>query len=354
MSVTLRYKKNAKGSITPYIDIYENGMRKREYLKHLKLRDKPKKTLDRDNNKQNKILAEQIRDKKARDLQANVYHVIPATKTSTDVLKFFATYIERYSKKDKRLLRASYAKFQAFMSERSIRQLSTNHLSKGLIIDFKGYLETSMNGETPSNYFKKFKMMVQGMVNEGLMHTNPAIGVSIKRSDTIKKDILNFEEIARLHKAPITNEEVKRAFLFCCYTGLRFCDVKEVSHINVQNNLLKITQKKTGKPVIVPLNETALAIINSSLATKGSLFNLPSHTACLKGLRVWVKNAGIDKHITWHCARHSFGTAIIEYGADVSSATSLLGQTSFASTMRYVRVVEKLKERAVGNLPVLR
>ncbi len=350
MSVTLRYRPNADGTQTPYIDIYVSGDRKREPLKHLKI-VKAKSQLDRDSNKQKKLLAEQATSKRAIEVQASVSGVIPTLKRSLNVLNHFRDFANNYSKKDKRVILAALAKFEQFLNESDIHQLTTNRLTRGLIFEFKDYLEQTLNGETPSNYFKKFKKALEVLVDEGLLEKNPAKSIVLKKSESINKEILTFDEIKLLTQTPIHNEEVKRAFLFSCYTGLRFCDVKVLSWNNINNGNVKLIQSKTARPVIVPLHEITLQILNEGKTDSGRIFNLPTHTACLKDLKVWVKKAGIKKHITWHCARHSFATGLIYYGSDVDSASSLLGHSSYAYTQRYVRMSEQLKETAVANLP---
>lgn len=81
------------------------------------------------------------------------------------------------------------------------------------------------------------------------------------------------------------------------------------------------------------------------------VFKLPTHNGCLKNLRVWVKAAGVGKHITWHCARHSFGTNLIRSGADVLITSKLLGHTSPKHTVRYVRITDDLKKAAIERIP---
>jgi integrase/recombinase XerD len=219
-------------------------------------------------------------------------------------------------------------------------------------------LEQTLNGETPANYFKKFKKVLSYGVKEKVFLSEiPALLASkdkelrVKRNSGIKKDILSFEEIQLLADAECGNSEVKRAFLFCCLTGLRFCDANELKWRNIQNNSLNIIQQKTGTPVGINLNKSALNILGEHGKVEDHVFNLPSHTACLKHLKNWCNKALISKKITWHCARHSFATSIIFYGSDVKSASALLGHNSLTYTDRYVRVVEKLKEKAVENLP---
>lgn len=67
----------------------------------------------------------------------------------------------------------------------------------------------------------------------------------------------------------------------------------------------------------------------------------------------WVKRAEIDKHITWHCARHSFAVNILNNGANIKTVASLLGHSDLKNTEKYTRAIDKLKEDAINSLPTL-
>lgn len=355
MSIFLRKRKNNDGSTSLVLDIYHNGKRRYEFLKELKLM-KPTTAIDRQVNKERIQLAEAIKNKRELQLQGEDYEITPAfKKTGIDFIKFFEAYLTKYTKKDKRVLNGCLTKFKEFMIESNISFLTTKQVNEALVTDFKEYLEAKLHGETPANYFKKLKKVLKFGVKEGIFSKNPANELTVKRSEGIAKEILTYEEIGKLAQTPCTNEEVKRAFLFSCLTGSRFCDVINLKAKNINGNVLKFTQQKTQKAVSINLNEDALHLLKASAGGKSdtAIFKLPSHTACLKDLRVWCKNAGITKKITWHCARHSFATNIIFYGSDVNSASALLGHSSLTYTQRYVRVVDSLKEKAVQNLPKL-
>jgi site-specific recombinase XerD len=74
---------------------------------------------------------------------------------------------------------------------------------------------------------------------------------------------------------------------------------------------------------------------------------------CLKALNRWVKRAGINKHITWHCARHSFAVNILNNGANIKTVASLLGHSGLRHTEKYTRAVDSLKQQAIASLPAL-
>jgi len=349
MSVKLRKRKNEDGTTSLLLDIYHEGKRKYEFLKELKL-IKASTAVDREENRQRVRLAEQIKNKREQLLQGTEYDITPDFKRSIDFLQFFEEYVKTYVKKDKRVIEGCLGRFKLFLKDQGIEAISTRKINETLINNFKEYLESKLSGETPSNYFKKFKKVLLHGVREKIFLRNPAEGISIHKKEGIKKDILTTAEIQKLANTKVTNAEVKRAFLFSCNTGLRFCDVKELKWENINGQQLKISQQKTGISVTVNLNKNALRILGT-LGKQGLVFSLPSHTACLKNLKTWCKDAEINKTITWHCARHSFATNIIFHGSDVNTASSLLGHNSLMYTQRYLRVVEVLKENAVQNLP---
>ena len=214
-------------------------------------------------------------------------------------------------------------------------------------------MESSLKGETPSCYFKRLKRLLQEATKQKMFSENPAAEIKCRPFKTEQKDTLTFDEIKTLISARCPNEEVKSAFIFSCLTGLRYCDVKELRGLNIKDNELELVQKKTKVRVTISLNSDAMNIIKNRSNPTELLFHLPSHTGCLKNLRVWIKNAEIDKHICWHNARHSFGTNLIEVGTDIYTTSKLLGHTSLKHTERYVRESKKLKEEAVNNLPHL-
>jgi len=355
-NVQLRRKENSNGTVSLYLDIYSRGKRRYEFLS-LKLIKPARTALDRVNNQQNLQLAEQIRNNKANELAANDYQIQPKFKSKVVFLEYFDNFVNKYTKKDKRILVASYHKLIEFMRDQDKISLSINQVDGLFVSDFKEYLESHLNGESPANYFKKFKMVLKKALTEKLIHQNPASDIIISsRNDSINKEILSSEEIELLYQVPCTNDQVKKSFIFCCFTGLRYCDIKSLTWGNIDfiNNRLSIVQQKTGVPLDIKLHESALQLLPKTKGIGGvQVFNLPSHNACIKGLKVWVKRAGINKKITWHCARHSLATNIIFYGGDLINSSSVLGHTTVKYTERYTRKVASLRDKAIDNLPGL-
>lgn len=356
MAVALRKKTNKNKTIsTYYLDIYNNNKRSYEFLKNLKHIEKPKNGLEREQNKENERLAKKIKAKREHELESNNYNVVPTYKQQIDFIAFFEDFINNYTKADKRVVEATYLKFKQFLIDSEIKTLHTNNLDESLVYDFKRYLEDSLNGETPANYFKKFKLLIKAGMRKKIFLTNPAQDITIKRNESIKKQVLSNDDIQLLASTPITNQEVKNAFLFSLFTGLRYSDIINLKwkNIDFENGLLRKTQQKTQNAVTIELHKIAIQLLGTPTKSTDNVFSLPSHTACNKNLKNWCKKAGINKHITWHCARHSFGTNLVFYGADLTTTSSLLGHSSLRYTERYVHIVKSLKERAVSNLPTI-
>lgn len=214
---------------------------------------------------------------------------------------------------------------------------------------------------------QRFKKVVHFAVDQGIMAKDPCNGVKCVVDDQVlRKDVLSQEEIEQLIAThyPMEKDNVRNAFIFCLYTGMRFCDVKDLKYqsIDYANKLLKFEQDKTKGHsarnwVTIPLNDGLIHLVGepSDGKTKESLiFDLPSYESCCKSVKRWVKRAGIDKHISWHCARHSFAVNILNNGANIKTVASLLGHSGLKHTEKYTRAVDKLKEDAINSLPELK
>ena len=241
-------------------------------------------------------------------------------------------------------------------------------ITHGMMVKFADYLQTRSVGEGAKSILQRFKKVVRFCVSQGLMAKDPCEGVKcIVDDQVLKKDVLSQEEIQRLIDThyPSEKENVRNAFIFCLYTGMRFCDVKDLRYgsIDYANRLLSFEQDKTKGHsarswVSIPLNDGLLTLVgkpeDSGKGKEDLIFDLPTYESCCKSVRRWVKRAGIDKHISWHCARHSFAVNILNNGANIKTVASLLGHSGLKHTEKYTRAVDKLKEDAINSLPELK
>jgi site-specific recombinase XerD len=167
---------------------------------------------------------------------------------------------------------------------------------------------------------------------------SPALGISNIRGVSTFKEFLTDEEIKLLFITKCDNENVQNAFLFSCLTGVRACDLIKLksSDINEWQGIKHFTiiQEKTKKKVIVPIPEIAFQFLGSFLGDR--LFNLPSYGCRNKLLKTWMTKAGIDKHITFNCARHSFAMILATKGVNDYGIKKGLGHKTSGATDNYL------------------
>lgn len=350
--------------------VYKKINRECERLK-LYLWQAPRTPMERQQNKETLEIAKKIRFERGQELLENAEGYRLKKDKDINFYDWYDGFVGSYTKTDKNKLRRAKELFMECMEKtpefkKYAQRIAPDQVTKEMIVAFTEYLQNKFNGETPHTLYSRFKKVILVAVERDVMRKNPCKGVSIKiDKNKLTKDILSLEEIQRLIATHYTGEnpDIRRAFIFCLYCGLRWCDVKDLTFANVDysNRLLKFEQAKTkghstASGVVIPLNEGLLKLIGEPKEGKGKdsiIFPLPSHTMCLKALRHWVKRAEIDKHITWHCARHSFATNILSNGANIKVVASLLGHSDLRHTEKYTRAVDALKQEAINSLPEL-
>lgn len=381
----LKQKALSDGNYSLYLDYYlgrvdvkdeETGevkskvQRKREFL-HLTLLASPRTPIERQQNKETLNLAQKIRFEREQELKESLHGYRLKRDRDINFLDYFQAYIDGYTKKDIRMVQIALSRFRDFLKEtpeysKFAYKIKPEQINKDMIEAFTEYLQSRSVGEGARSIYQRFKKVIKYAIEHDVMLKNPCNDIVIKIDENIlRKDVLSQDEIQRLIATHYDNENpnIQRAFIFCLYCGLRFCDVKDLTFANVDysNKLLKFEQNKTkghsaSSGVVIPLNDGLLRLIGepTSDQSKDSLiFPLPSYEMCLKAIKRWVKRAGINKHISWHCARHSFAVNILNNGANIKTVASLLGHSGLKHTEKYTRAIDSLKQDAINSLPEL-
>lgn len=388
----LKKKVMSDGNLSLYLDYYlgrirvtdeETGevkskvQRKREFL-HLTLLASPRTPIERQQNKDILLEAQRIRLEREQELKEGKFGYRLKKSKEINFFDYFQSYIESYKKKDIRMIEIALHRFQDFLRDTAEykkfqKRITPQQISREMMLAFTEYLQSRSVGEGARGIFARFKKVYKSCgVKYKFSYTEPFTDVegktiSIKIDEKqLRKEILSLDEIAQLASTHYDNENpnIRRAFLFCLYAGLRFCDVKDLTFANVDfaNRLLKFEQSKTkghsaNSGVWIPLEETHLKLIGEPSQPDNRrelIFPLPSYEMCLKALKRWVKRAGISKHISWHCARHSFAVNILNEGANIKTVASLLGHSDLRHTEKYTRAVDSLKRQATASLPPLK
>lgn len=344
--------------------------RKREYLK-LYLWQAPRTPIERQQNKEILELAKKIRFERGQDLLESVEGYRLKKDRDINFLDYFQSYIDKYTKKDYRMIVIALKRFRDFLHDtpeynKFEKRIKPEQITKDIVEAYTEYLQSRSVGEGAKSIYARFKKVIKYAVEHDVISKNPCNGIVIKVDEQIlKKEVLSPEEIQQLIATHYDNENpnIRRAFIFCLYCGLRYCDVKDLTFANVDysNKLLKFEQNKTkghsaNSGVIIPLNDGILSLIGEPISPNNrdeAIFPLPSYEMCLKALKRWVRRAGINKHISWHCARHSFAVNILNNGANIKTVASLLGHSGLKHTEKYTRAIDSLKQEAINSLPKL-
>lgn len=182
--------------------------------------------------------------------------------------------------------------------------------------------------------------------------------LKLKKSDIKQRETLSFSEVKLLEEYPFARERFDRArdvFLFQAYTGLAYIDVltlrkENISKgINGQNWIIK-KREKTKSLAKIPLIEKAQAILDKyGNYFENKLLPVVDNTAYNRSLEKMMVMLGIDKHITSHCARHTFATLMRESGSDLNNLKQIVAHSHTSMTEHYAQLTSETLVDEVGK-----
>ena len=209
----------------------------------------------------------------------------------------------------------------------------------------------------PNTIFQLF--LVFGFVfaqaqRDAIITRNPIKELNSKERPKQENDVREFltlEEVSRLIKTPYKDEQVKCAFLLSVFTGLRWSDIKllkwEDLHEDENGKYFRVTMKKTAKPICVYLSDIGTKYLPTRTKSNdnGLVFTLPNNTRINAHVRRWCKEAEITKQVSFHVARHTFATMMLNNGTSLEVVSKMLGHKKLSTTEIYA----KLLNRTIAN-----
>ena len=352
MGVKLRQKEYKSGTKTYYLDIWHNNQRTFEFLE-IRI-DKNSTSVER---KEKKELAERVRAKRELELENYIHGTIPRHRKKACFNDYYNAFLDSYKKNDKRMFRYAYEKFLDYSG---LKRIQAHEIDLKLMEGYKQYLENDagLTGETPYDYFARFKRVLKRAFKDGLIDQNRYLEISelsIPRTNNqLKKQVFSIDELRKLNATPCGNEEVKRAFLFACYTGLGEAEIRNLTWSRILNeNKIMLFREKTGEQILNDLPESAIKLLGQRGKNEDLIFTLPSNVAVSKNLKNWAKAAEITKNISFYCGRHTFAVQLLMSGANLKTVADCLGQSSTRYTIKYLNYVDVLKSKAISDLPSL-
>lgn len=234
--------------------------------------------------------------------------------------------------------------------------LGFEEMTSHLVHEFeKHMLAKGLEMNTVAKHLKHLRAFVNSAIDKRLLDASnhPFRRYKIKTSQS-KHTFLLPEEIRRLEHLQLTGSELRLkhtldAFLFCCYTGLRYSDFVALD----EKNIVEIEGKpwivfhsvKTGVEVKLPVyllfEGKAWNLLDKYRGKWSSFFSLKSNAYVNRDLEAIGRLAGIEKHFTFHSARHTNATLLIYHGANITTVQKLLGHRNIATTQIYVEIMGK-------------
>ena len=360
--IRLRMKPLNNGSKSLYLDIYRNGKRSYEYLKMYIIPETD------DNARKRNIVtmtaANAIKSKRIIEMTNGEAGIkMPDEKPKMLLSEWMQQYMANQESKGKKGLHQIKVAMQ-ILKDYAGEQVTMEGVDKTFCKGYIDYLLTEyqpmgkpISRFTAQNYYRVLNCALNAAVRADIIKVNPMNKLDnsekIRRPDS-KREYMTIEEIRSLIAAQMEYSAVKNAYLFSCFCGLRISDIIGLKWKNVYIDngqyRLEVVMQKTKEPTYLPLSEEALKWMpaRGEKTAEDHVFDLPSPTYINVILKPWAKAAGIDKHFTFHTARHTFATMMLTLGVDLYTTSKLLGHADVKMTQVYAKIVNRKKDEAVN------
>lgn len=245
-----------------------------------------------------------------------------------------------------------------------------HELTPEFIRAFDIYLKTEAGlcRNTIVRYMKCFKKFTNMALAKEWMRKNPFYGYKMEQDET-DPVFLTYDELQTVMKKKFTIprlELVRDVFVFACFTGLSYIDIKTLTHDKIQRmdfdgeEWIITRRTKTRVSSNVPLMEIAKELIEryKGLAGGDLVFPMPSNSVCNRHLKQIAKACGIHKEIGFHLSRHTFATTVyLCNGGTIEALSKILGHKHISTTQIYAEVTNRMVSsdfRAIsGNLAAM-
>lgn len=237
-----------------------------------------------------------------------------------------------------------------------IKDIPITKVDHAFITGFDYYLRTERKccNNTTVKYIKNFKKIIRICLANNWISKDPFLNYKVKLT-SVEREILNDIEIQKIINKEISIERldiVRDIFIFSCYTGLAYIDVKQLTKENIVRGIdghlwIHTHRQKTAVPTKIPLLEMARRIIEKYEQHPISSNNealLPVFTN--QRINAYLKEiatiCNINKELTFHCARHTFATTItLSNGVPIETVSKMLGHKSIKTTQHYAKITDR-------------
>ena len=238
----------------------------------------------------------------------------------------------------------------------NVEDIRVKEVNHKFITGLEYYLKTerSCSHNTAIKYITNFKKIIRIAYANDWINKDPFFNWKAKLK-VVDREFLSKEEIQEMIKKELHTkrlDQVKDIFIFCCYTGLAYADVKKLSKDDVVIGIdgerwIKTKRAKTDIRSNIPILPTAEAIIEKykedmDIINGDKLLPVLSNQKMNAYLKEIADLCGISKNLTFHLARHTFATTItLTNGVPLESVSKMLGHKSLRTTQHYAKILDR-------------
>lgn len=207
---------------------------------------------------------------------------------------------------------------------------------------------------TVAAFWGTFRAIVKKAYLDKYLRENINDYLSALKKEDVHKEYLTQEEVIKLANTPCDYPVLKQASLFSCLTGLRISDILKLTWEEIQlapdeGYCLRFTSQKTDRDVTIPIGFQAYELLGERGV--GKVFKGLKRCWTQGPLKKWVADAGItNKHITFHCFRHTYATLQIAAGTDIYTVSKMLTHRNVYTTQIYADLVNEKKRETVDKI----
>ena len=238
----------------------------------------------------------------------------------------------------------------------NISDIDIAKIDHAFITEYEFYLRTERKcaNNTAVKYIKNFHKIINICLANGWLTKDPFANYKSKVKEVIREFLTEQEIQEIMNKEFVTErlEQIRDIFVFSCFTGLAYIDVKQLTSNNIVLGIdgdkwINKNRQKTDTNSKIPLLPTAQYILDKYAdhpvcLNVGNLLPVPSNQKMNAYLKEIADVCGIKKDLTFHMARHTFATTVtLSNGVPIETVSKMLGHTNLKTTQHYAKILDK-------------
>lgn len=259
--------------------------------------------------------------------------------------------------------RCSKSKVEIFIkSHYKEEDIELKELNYDFINNYKVFLlsEGKCEHNTMVRHMRYLKQVTTDAIKCNLIPKDPFYGLVLS-SKRGKRKYLTEPELLTMMRKTFENqvlEEVRDIFVFSCFTGLPYVDIKSLSVTDIMENqkgqkFISKDRQKTGNESYIPLLDMAEQIINKYKERnlpEGRIFPVSACQVMNRYIKEIAALCNINKNLSTHCGRHTYATLMLTKGISVESVSKMLGHTDIRTTQIYAAIMHEKVDSEMDNI----